>query len=123
MEIRDKSLQFEYPLGSGRQNEEQEEPVCDKFSFSEHDLSEEGKITLIIQVKENQSCGAMKEQCKKCGMGRLKEDLEIINGFTVEIDPRDLIEFVKKMPKEAEITVDHHEPFPLTGKQKNIFGI
>jgi len=98
-------------LPTASEPEEKKEIIRDSFSFSEKDLSESGKLTLIIQPKEKRSLDEVKNQCEKCGLGSHKEDLEIIDGFTYEIDPSDLTEFLTMLPQDVEVSVDRKVQF------------
>jgi hypothetical protein len=102
--------------GEEKQREQQEERIehiiHDMVTFSKRDVSPRGTITLIVQLKEKEvgepvTCDPVKEECKQCGLGELKEELEVINGFTFEINPKNLKKFITLLPENVEITVDH----------------
>jgi hypothetical protein len=109
MKIKPASLSRQEPLPNQGEQEGVGECIQDVVTFSSRDLSPQGKLILIIQPaeKEGDSCDLLKDTCQKCGIGELKEELEIINGFTYEIDPQHLEKFLKMLPKNVSITVDH----------------
>jgi len=84
---------------------------CDTVSFTSRDLSPKGTLTLIIQIKGEDRNSPFREECKKCGLGRFKEELEIINGFTFEITPSNLQKFFSLLPENVEISVDRPVSF------------
>jgi len=98
--------------------------IRDTFTFSERDISPDGKLVLILQLKERGDYCSLKESCESSGLGRCKSDLEIINGFTYEIDPANLPALLKNLPEDVEITVDHPISFnpPMSGLFKGIPG-
>ncbi len=91
--------------------------IRDTFTFSERDISPDGKLVLILQLKEQNDCRSLKETCKNSGLGRCTQDLEIINGFTYELDPSNLPALLKSLPENVEITIDHPISFqpPTSG--------
>lgn len=111
MEIKPTSTNLPGDMTQPQAKEERAEPIRDTFAFSEKDLSGDGKLTLIIQSGEKLSTRDLKNQCKKSGLGKCKEDLEIVDGFTYEIDPEDLPEFLKTLPEDAEVSVDRKVQF------------
>lgn len=111
MEIKPTSTNLPGDMKPPAEKEERAEPIRDTFAFSEKDLSGDGKLTLIIQSGEKLSTRDLKDQCKRCGIGKCKDDLEIVDGFTYEINPDDLPAFLKLLPEDAEVSVDRKVQF------------
>lgn len=111
MEIRETPVNIN--PGTSKQSEPDitEKAIRDKFSFSQKDLSPDGMLTLIIMPGDSSTGRALKQACCKSGFGRFKEDLDIINGFTYQISPDELIKFIKLLPEDANITIDHPVSF------------
>lgn len=116
MEVKGTPPQFPRDLPPASEPQEKKETVRDSFAFTRSDLSDNGKLTLIIQRKESRSIDEVKKQCEKCGLGSHKNDLEIIDGFTYEIDPSDLTEFLTMLPEDVEVSVDRKVQFFSTGQ-------
>jgi hypothetical protein len=113
MEIKPTSLPRQEPMPRQEDQEEQGECIQDVVTFTARDLSPQGKLILIIQPAEKKEdrCDLLKDTCQKCGLGEFKDELEVINGFTYEIDPQHLEKFLKMLPKDVSITVDHPVSF------------
>lgn len=112
MEIRRTNLEGMQVSQPTKQDVEQESiSIQDKCSFTQADLSADGKLTLIIQPKDRNSTGILREKCDKSGIGRCKDDLSIIDAFTYEVDPSDLPKLLEMISEDVEITVDHQMKF------------
>lgn len=115
------SLSFTAAQG---ESEESTKAIRDTFTISDRDISPDGKLVLIMQSKGRDDYRSLKETCENSGLGRCTSDLEIINGFTYELDPANLTALLKTLPDNVEITVDHSISFqpPMPGLFKGKAG-
>lgn len=68
--------------------------------------TESGKIPLIISSKQKDALFKAKDAFKRGTGARIKDELPIINGFTAEVDEKDLKKLLERKPEGISIYID-----------------
>lgn len=99
-------------------NEVSSYAVTDKIGFGRftpEDMTPNGKIPIIISAKDMQSIRELKGQIKKdfnIDQANLKEELPLVSGIRVEVDPYNFQRLMKALPDNTSVTLDNKIRMP-----------
>ncbi|MFP4498441.1 MAG: S8 family peptidase [Vulcanimicrobiota bacterium] len=86
------------------------------------DLTPYGKLPVIITKKGNPDLNEIKSRIVKgfkAEEASIKEELSIINGMKVEVDPFNFEKLMKNIPPDSKVILDQNIPFILLEKPSN----
>ncbi|MBI2252622.1 MAG: S8 family peptidase, partial [Armatimonadetes bacterium] len=78
-----------------------------KLNYSKEDLTQGGKIPLIVFTKKEDELKNARNVFLQKGSGIAKE-LPIINGFVAEVEPKELTNLTKGLSRKAHISLDRY---------------
>lgn len=84
-------------------------PKLEAFKFSKNDIKN-NRIPVIITAPDSGTLAKMKELIGQ--FGSVKEELDLINGFSADVDPAKLQDIFKNVPEEVNITLDSKMKIP-----------
>jgi len=80
--------------------------------FGAHDITSGGKLPLILSDISPEDRVKIEKALKEEFKGRVVSELPLVNGFTIEINPKKLQQFTKLLPPDANVRVDSRLRFP-----------
>lgn len=84
-------------------------------NFTSEDLTPEGKIPIIITNKDKKSIDRLKGDIAKnfsSSQASVKDELPLVNGIKVEVDPYNFRKLMKSLPKKSKVVLDSKIKFP-----------
>jgi subtilisin family serine protease len=87
-------------------------PAQDVMLFGTQDINENKKLPLILTSVSAEDREKLAVVLKDKFNGGITGDLPLIDGFTVEINPRKLQQFMKYLPASASVRVDNKIKYP-----------
>jgi len=92
--------------------------IYDNFGFSNftpEDLTPEGKVPIIIAGRSERSIKLLKTKLAKefgADQVKFKEDLPLVGGTKIEIDPYNFRKVMKALPKGTQVVLDSKIKYP-----------
>ncbi len=92
--------------------------IYDNFGFSNftpEDLTSDGKVPIIIAGKSKRSLKRLKGKLAKkfdIDQVKFKEDLPLVDGIKMEIDPYNFRQVMKALPKGTQVVLDSKIKYP-----------
>ncbi|MCL5773817.1 MAG: S8 family peptidase [Firmicutes bacterium] len=81
--------------------------------YAQSDLTPDGKVPIIIKAKSSEELESFKKSLPIFkNKPLIKDDLPVINGFTAEVDPKELISLYQKKPEDISIFLNGRVRFP-----------
>lgn len=83
------------------------------IKFAPSDLTADGKVPIIIKAKSSEELENFKKSLPLFkNKPVIKDDLPVINGFTAEVDPKELMSLYQKKPENVNIFLNGRVTLP-----------
>lgn len=88
-------------------------PIKDSFeSLTGTRLTSDGRLRLIVSFQDAESAKKVRDLCSDGKCFRISGELPLVNGFTAEVEPKQVNTLLKALPPGSRVAVDRELDYP-----------
>jgi len=88
-------------------------PIKDSFeSLTGTRLTSDGRLRLIVSFQDAESAQKVRDFCSDGKCFRISGELPLVNGFTAEVEPKQVNTLLKALPPGSRVAVDRELDYP-----------